>query len=140
MDKKVSVEQIAGLKAHAEQKNKDTIRKVNKAIDRLKRTNQPVNFETVAKLAGVARATLYNNPLLKERILSLRELSKTNLSTEASATKKNKMQLQEEKITALREKLKQLERDKSKLIEQLIELHELKEENNRLKEQLNRKK
>ena len=71
MTKKVSDSQVAGIKAHAEAKNKETIDKVNKAIDKLKRKNKPINFETVCKEAGVSRATLYNNAQLKERILSL---------------------------------------------------------------------
>ena len=37
MAKKVSDSQVAGIKAHAEAKNKETIDKVNKAIDKLKR-------------------------------------------------------------------------------------------------------
>lgn len=71
MAKKVSDSQVAGIKAHAEAKNKETIDKVNKAIDKLKRKNKPINFETVCKEAGVSRATLYNNVQLKERILSV---------------------------------------------------------------------
>ena len=76
MSKKVSDSQVAGIKAHAEAKNKETIDKVNKAIDKLKRKNKPINFETVSKEAGVSRATLYNNAQVKERILSLRAISK----------------------------------------------------------------
>ena len=60
MAKKVSDSQVAGIKAHAEAKNKETIDKVSKAIDKLKRKNKPINFETVSKEAGVSRATLYN--------------------------------------------------------------------------------
>ena len=49
MSKKVSDSQVAGIKAHAEAKNKETIDKVSKAIDKLKRKNKPINFETVSK-------------------------------------------------------------------------------------------
>lgn len=65
MAKKVSDSQVAGIKAHAKAKNKATIDKVNKAIDKLKRKGKPINFETVCKEAGVSRATLYNNHSLK---------------------------------------------------------------------------
>ena len=51
MAKKVSDSQVAGIKAHAEAKNKETIDKVNKAIDKLKRKNKTINFETVCKEA-----------------------------------------------------------------------------------------
>ena len=135
MAKKVSDSQIAGIKAHAEAKNKATIDKVNKAIDKLKRKRKPINFETVCKEAGVSRATLYNNPQLKERILSLRAISKASPLDDVVAVK-NKLQLKDDKISALREQIKKLEDDKKKLIEQLVDYEELKAENERLKKQL----
>ena len=125
MAKKVSDSQIAGIKAHAEAKNKATIDKVNKAIDKLKRKRKPINFET-----------LYNNPQLKERILSLRAISKASPLDDVVAVKKDKLQLKDDKISALREQIKKLEDDKKKLIEQLVDYEELKAENERLKKQL----
>jgi len=136
MKKQVSAEQVSGIKAYAEQKNRETIEKVSKAIDKLKRKNNPINFETVSKEAKVARATLYNNPQLKERILSLRAISKGVPLDDIVAIKKDKIQLQKEKVITLREKVKLLEDDKKKLIAQLIDHEELKEENERLKRQL----
>lgn len=138
MTKKVSVEQVAGIKAHAEQRNKETIDKVNKAIDKLKRTKKQINFEIVAKEAEVSRATLYNNAELKERILSLRAVSKSSPLDDVVVVKKDKVQLQEEKIIALRERVKQLKEDKKKLIFQLVGMEELREENKRLREQLDK--
>ena len=137
MSKKVSDSQVAGIKAHAEAKNKETLDKVNKAIDKLKRKNKPVNFETVCKEAGVSRATLYNNAQLKERILSLRAISKA--SPLDDAVKKDKIQLKDDKIASLREQVKKLEDDKKKLIVQLVDYEELKSENERLKKQLAKK-
>lgn len=128
--------QVAGIKAHAEQKNKETLEKVNKAIDKLKRKNQTINFETVSKEADVARATLYNNGQLKERILSLRAISKSNPLDDVVAVRKDKIQLQEEKLTILRERVKKLEVDKKKLISQLVDYEELRDENERLKRQI----
>jgi hypothetical protein len=139
MTKKVSDNQVAGIKAHAEAKNKDTINKVDKAIDKLKRKGSPINFETVTKEAGVSRATLYNNVQLKERILSLRAISKLSPSGDVIAVGKDKVQLLNEKIKALREKVKELENDKNKLIVQLVDFEELKEENERLKNSLKQK-
>ena len=136
MAKKGSDSQVAGIKAHAEAKNKATIDKVNKAIDKLKRKGKPINFETVYKEAGVSRATLYNNPQLKERILSLRAISKASPLDDVDAAYKDKLQLKDDKISALREQIKKLEDDKKKLIEQLVDYEELKAENERLKKQL----
>jgi ABC-type amino acid transport substrate-binding protein len=54
-----------GLKAFAEKKNQETIEKVNKAIDKLKRSKtKNINFKTVAEEAGVSKATLYNNDIV----------------------------------------------------------------------------
>ncbi len=137
MAKKVSDSQVAGIKAHAEARNKATIDKVNKAIDRLKRKkNITINFETVSKEAGVARATLYNNAQLKERILSLRAISKAGPLDNIVAVKKDRIQLKDEKIAALRLQIKKLEQDKKMLIEQLVDYEELRFENERLKSKL----
>ena len=67
--KKVPENQVSALKEHNSQKKQDTVERVNKAIDKLKRKNSPINFESVAKEAGVSRATLYNYTKLKERIM-----------------------------------------------------------------------
>ena len=139
MAKKVSDSQVAGIKAHAEARNKATIDKVNKAIDRLKRKkNITINFESVSKEAGVARATLYNNAQLKERILSLRAISKAGPLDNIVAVKKDRIKLKDEKIAALRLQVQKLEQDKKKLIEQLVDYEELRQENERLKLKLNR--
>ena len=105
-------------------------------IDKLKRKNKPINFETVSKEAGVSRATLYNNAQVKERILSLRAISKASPLDDVVAIKKDKMQFKDEKIATLREQVKKLEDDKKKLIVQLVDYEELKSENERLKKQL----
>ena len=139
MAKKVSDSQVAGIKAYAEAKNKATIDKVNKAIDKLKRKNKPINFETVCKEAGVSRATLYNNAQLKERILSLRAISKASPLEDVIAVKQDKMQLKDDKIATLRLQVKKLEEDKEKLVIQLVDYEELKSENERLKKQLERR-
>ena len=107
-----------------------------KIIDKLKRKNKPINFEIVCKEADVSRATLYNNAQLKERILSLRAISKASPLDDVVAVKKDKLQLKDDKISALREQIKKLEDDKKKLIEQLVDYEELKAENERLKKQL----
>lgn len=140
MPKKVTDKQVAGIKAYAEQRNKETLEKVNKAINKLKCKKQPINFETVAKESGVTRSTLYNNAQLKERILGLRAISKATPLDNVVAIPKDKIQLQKEKIVALRERIKQLEKDKEKLIVQLVDYQELKEENVRLKRQLHNQK
>lgn len=130
-----------GLKEFAEQKNQETIEKVNKAIDKLKRSKtKKINFKTVAEEAGVSKATLYNNDVLKERILSLRAIEKGIPNDNIVATSKDKIKAKDDKIKQLYDKIKKLKEDKEKLIIQLVDMEELKDENKRLREQLEKLK
>ncbi|AWI06202.1 DUF6262 family protein [Clostridium drakei] len=126
-----------GLKEFAEKKNQETIEKVNKVIDKLKRSKtKKINFKTVAEEAGVSKATLYNNDILKERILSLRAIEKGIPDDSIVATPKDKIKAKDDKIKQLYKEIKKLKEDKQNLIIQLVEMEELKDENKRLREQL----
>lgn len=128
-----------GLKEFAEKKNQETIKKVNKAIDKLKRSKtKTINFKTVAEEAGVSKATLYNNDILKERILSLRAIQKGVPNDSIVATPKDKIKAKDDKIKQLYGEIKKLKEDKEKLIIQLVDMEELKDENKRLRESLDR--
>lgn len=128
-----------GLKEFAEKKNQETIEKVNKAIDKLKRSKtKTINFKTVAEEAGVSKATLYNNDILKERILSLRAIEKGVPNDNIVATSKDKIKAKDDKIKQLYKEIKKLKKDKEKLIIQLVDMEELKDENKRLKESLDK--
>lgn len=117
------------LQAHNERRNHDTIERVNRAIDNLKKCGAVINFETVAKEAAVSRATLYNNLALKERIMGLRAVARCP----AAEIKKQKPK---EAVSALRARVRKLEEDKKNLIAQLVEYEETKAENERLRRQL----
>lgn len=136
--KKVPESQVSALKAHNSQKNLDTIERVNKAIDTLKKKNATINFETVAKAAGVSRATLYNNPKLKERIMGLRAIAFAPAPDADVDPKKTKVQRLEETVADLKARVRQLETDKKNLVVQLIDYEEIKEENVRLRRQIMR--
>lgn len=137
--KKNNNKNTEGLKEFAEKKNQETIEKVNKAIDKLKRSKtKKINFKTVAEEAGVSKATLYNNDILKERILSLRAIQKGVPNDSIVATPKDKLKAKDDKIKQLYEEIKKLKEDKEKLIIQLIEMEELKDENKRLRESLDK--
>ncbi|MCS6105451.1 transposase [Clostridium botulinum] len=128
-----------GLKEFAEKKNQETIEKVNKAIDKLKRSKtKTINFKTVAEEAGVSKATLYNNDILKERILSLRAIERGVPNDSIIATPKDKIKAKDEKIKQLYAEIRKLKEDKEKLIIQLVEMEELKDENKRLRENLDK--
>lgn len=134
--KKVPENQVSALKEHNSQKKQGTIERVNKAIDKLKRKNAAINFETVAKEAGVSRATLYNNAKLKERIMGLRAMELAPSSEGGAEPKKTKMQRLENTVADLKTRVRQLEADKKNLIIQLVDYEETKAENERLRRQL----
>ena len=136
--KKVPESQVSALKGHNSQKKQDTVERVNKAIDKLKRKNATINFETVAKEAGVSRATLYNNPKLKERIMGLRAMDRAPISESGAEPKKTNVQRLEDTVADLRARVRQLEADKKNLIIQLVDYEETKAENERLKRQVSK--
>lgn len=137
--KKNNNKNTEGLKEFAEKKNQETIEKVNKAIDKLKRSKtKTINFKTVAEEAGVSKATLYNNDILKERILSLRAIQKGVPNDSIVATPKDKIKAKDDKIKQLYEEIKKLKEDKEKLIIQLVGMEEVKDENKRLRESLDK--
>lgn len=133
--KKVPESQVSALKEHNSQRKQNTAERVNKAIDKLKRKNAPINFEAVAKEAGVSRATLYNNPKLKERIMGLRAMELAPSSESSAEPKKTKVQRLEDTVAELRARVRQLEADKKNLIVQLVDYEETKAENERLRRQ-----
>ena len=133
--RKVPESQVSALKEHNSQKKQGTVERVNKAIDTLKRKNASINFETVAKEAGVSRATLYNNTKLKERIMGLRAMDLTPTSEGGAEPKKTKVQRLEATVAELRARVRQLEADKKNLIVQLVDYEETKAENERLRRQ-----
>ena len=125
-----------GLGKYAKSKNMETINNVNAVIDKLKRSRtNNINFSTVAKEAGVSKATLYNNDILKERILSLRTTTKgipnTKYSSKTIDRTDSKGYLNE---------IRKLREDKKNLILQLIEMDTLRDENARIKLQLYRQR
>lgn len=125
---------IDGLLEHSSAKNRETIDKVNRAIDKLKRSRiRKFNFLTVAEEAGVSKATLYNNEELKERIMSLRSV-KRGTPTDGGALLKDGMEAEREKVRKLNDEIIRLRENKKMLIAQLVEMESLKDENRKLKE------
>ena len=50
-----------------------TQEKVDKAIQRLIKSQKAINFNSVASESGVSKKTLYDNKIFRERIETLRE-------------------------------------------------------------------
>ena len=109
------------LKGLHEGRRKKTREKVDLAIRKLSMSGKDINFNSVAKEAGVTKATLYNNTDIRERIEELRE--KQENEKQQSITKRN-----ENNYTALigtlNRKIEKLEK----------EIKSLKKENAQLRE------
>lgn len=106
------------LKQIHENRKVITMNKVDQAIKRLVRANKTINFNSVASEAGVAKATLYNNVLLRERIETLRSqqiLSPSKLSIKQELNDNNKDAV----IESLKRKVKRLEQENKEFREQL---------------------
>ena len=136
MNENERVKNTAGLKAYSAARNKETIKKVNSAIEKLKKSkDKAINFKTVSEEAGVAKATLYNNSSIRERIEGLRSLDSHKVKKDID--KKGFMQTKDaDKLHIFMDQNRKLRSDKKKLILQLEELQEIKEENTRLKKRL----
>lgn len=123
---------VSGLNNYVQKKHEETRERILKTIEKMKKSKTAViNFSTVAKAAGVSKATLYNNAFIKERILSLRP-SKDGTNTDG------KIDIDREK--QYKEQIKKLREDKENLISQLVEMEDIRKENERLKEQIKRLK
>ena len=126
--------QTEGLKKYAEVRRKEAEEKADRVIDEMSRHGEKINFSAVAERAHISRTTLYGNIRLRERISSL------SGSGGSGKGKENPDSGEAEKVLkGLRLRIRQLEMEKGKLVEQLVDYHEIKRENERLKEQLMRK-
>lgn len=127
MSKKVK-RNVSGLLEHTASLRSDTEGRVNRAIDELKRgKDKKINFRTVSAVSGVSTTTLYNNPVLRTRIESLRAVKEVVPKKEVEV---KSMQTHEQE---LRLQIKKLKEEKEMLIAQLLESEHLKQENQKLK-------
>lgn len=120
-----------GLKEYLDRKSQETADKVKNAISRLKRSKMTINFTTVAKEAGVAKATLYNNDVLRMRILSLRD-EKTKGVAVIDTDENTKLEAKDVKIKQLQEDVRKLKADEQLLIQKLADREVLLDEIERL--------
>ena len=124
-----------GLNKYAQSKNAETIEKVTVAIDKLKRSRSDnINFSTVAKEAGVSKASLYNNAVLKERILGLRTTAKGVSNTTSIAKSNDRID-----DKGYLDEVRKLRNDKKNLVLQLLEMEAIRDENIKLKARLEKR-
>ena len=108
----------SGLAAYAKQRAEQKLQKVDHAITTLIRENKPVNFNTVARVAGVTKAYLYNHSQLRERIETLRT-TQANHSTSQRTASTRTNESRDVLLVAKDRRIKELEAENRKLKEDL---------------------
>ncbi len=127
---------ITGLLKYTSSLKAATEEKVNQAIEKLKRSKgKKINFKTVSELSGISTTTLYNNPILRERISSLRAIERVH-TKDVEMPHVNVREREQE----LKQEIQKLKEDKKMLIEQLVELENLRIENKKIKALLSQRK
>jgi uncharacterized protein DUF6262 len=73
MSEKTWERNTSGMVAHARRRREEKRKRVEEIIALLLRQQQPINFHSVAKAAGVSKAYLYSQTDIRERIEALRQ-------------------------------------------------------------------
>lgn len=106
-----------GLSTHARLRAEQTRQRVNQAITLLLRENKPINFNAVATAAGVTKAYLYSQPLIRERIEALRQQyvhaqpRQISLKARTDASKDLLLAAKDRRIKQLEEENRRLQKD-----------------------------
>ncbi|PEN31709.1 transposase [Bacillus toyonensis] len=111
-------DRLAHVKQLHEMRKKNTIQKVDEAIQRLVRARENINFNSVAREAGVSKATLYNNVEIRKRIESLRE-QQSHVPTPKQIKRESDENNKDALIESLKRRIKKLEDENKQLREQL---------------------
>ncbi len=120
MSEKTWERNTAGLVAHAHQRKEEKRKRVEEVITRLLREHQAVNFNTVAKAAGVSKAYLYTQPLFRDRIEALRQQTREQMVRDRVARPTGKTDAGKDLVILAKERrIKELEEENRKLKQQL---------------------
>lgn len=95
-----------------------TQEKVDKAIQRLIKSQKAINFNSVASESGVSKKTLYDNKIFRERIETLRE-QQSHVPTPAQVKREMNDNNKDALIASLKRKIKKLEEENKELREQI---------------------
>ncbi len=120
MSEKTWERNTTSLVAHAHQRKEEKRKRVDEAITRLLRDHQTVNFNTVAKAAGVSKTYLYSQPQLRDRIEALRQQEREQTVRERVAHPTGKTDAGKDVVILAKERrIKELEEENRKLKQQL---------------------
>ncbi|SRR2546428_11610473 len=108
---------IEGLRRNARRRHQQAEQQADEGIRRLLQEGRPVNFNSVAEVAHVSTAWLYQHPEVRSRIEHLREQRSSQAASQpkgkASDASKDAM------LATLRQRVKQLEAENRELKRQL---------------------
>ena len=120
MSEKTWERNTAGLVAHAQQRKEEKRQRVDEAITRLLREHKAINFNTVAKAAGVSKAYLYSQPQFRERIEVLRQQELEQRVRERAVRPTGKTDASKDLVILAKDRrIKELEAENRRLKEEL---------------------
>ena len=104
------VRNTEGIKSFAQQRQIETAKKVDDAILRLIKVKAKINFNSVSAESEVSKAYLYKNADLRTRIDILRK-QQEGLPSPGQVKREMSENSKDVLITAIREKIKRLEKE-----------------------------
>jgi Family of unknown function (DUF6262) len=120
MSEKTWERNTTSLVAHAQHRKEEKRRRVDEAIASLLRDQQAVNFNAVAKAAGVSKTYLYCQPQLRDRIEALRQQDREQRVRERVSRPTGKTNAGKDLVILAKERrIKELEEENRKLKHQL---------------------
>ncbi len=120
MSEKTWERNTTSLVAHAHQRKEEKQKRVDEVIARLLRDKRAVNFNAVAKAAGVSKTYLYCQPQLRDRIEALRQQEREQAVRERAARPTGKTDAAKDLVILAKERrIKELEEENLKLKRQL---------------------
>ena len=109
-----------GLVAHAKLRKEEKCKRVEEAITRLLREQKTINFNTVAKVAGVSKPYLYSQPQFRDRIEALRQQEREQKERKRVTHPTGKTNASKDLVILAKERrIKELEDENRKLRQQL---------------------
>lgn len=88
--------------------NPELLEKVRRAVSSLVETQQDITFDTVARLVGVARSTLYRNPAVRQLIMTAK----------SPGVQENDIAVFKEELSKIRQILDEISRNLEHLVHQ----------------------
>lgn len=120
MSEKVWERNVSGMVAYAHRRKEEKRQRVDETITKLVREQHAINFNSVAKGAGVSKAYLYNQQDLRERIEALRQQEVERMVSERPTRSTGKTDTSRDLVILAKDRLiKALEEENRQLKKQL---------------------